>query len=89
MSALPEDLGMGTTDDSFQFEGIFPLVIDRLKSSVRIGVIEIAVDLSIFPEILSGPEALLVSRVFNKLKTSCSLQRIPSGGGNEESAKKH
>ena len=87
---MPEDdLGIGTTDGNFHFEGILLLVIDRLNSSVRTGAIEIAVPLSIFPEILSGPEALLVSKALNKLKICCSVQRISSGGGDEESAKKH
>ena len=57
LSALPDYLGIGTTDDNFHFEGILPLVSDRLKSSVWTGAIEIAVPLSIFPEIPSGPEA--------------------------------
>ena len=68
MFALPDDLGIGTADDNFHFEGILPHVSDRLKSSVKTGVIDIAVPLSIFPEIPSGPEALLVSKAINKLK---------------------
>ena len=41
------------------------------KSSVMIGVIEIAVPLSIFPEIPSGPEALLVSKAFKSPVLVC------------------
>jgi len=89
LSALPDDFGIGTTNDNFHFEGILPHVSDRLKSSVRTGAIDIAVPLSIFPEIPSGPEALLVSKAINKLKISCSVQRISSGGGDEGSAKKY
>ena len=36
----------------------------------------------------SGPDALLVSRAFNRLKTSCSVHRMSSGGGDKESAMK-
>jgi len=39
LSALPDDLGIGTTDDNFHSEGILPHVSDRLKSSVRTGAI--------------------------------------------------
>ena len=55
---------------------LVPLVIDRLKHSIRIGVIEIAVPLTTFPEIPSGSETLLVSKA---LKISCSVQRTSSG----------
>jgi len=88
-SALAEDFGIGTADDSFHFWGILPLVIDRLKSSVKAGVIETAVPLGIFPEIPSGPEALLVSKAFNKFKTFCSVQRISSGADAKGSSMKH
>ena len=36
----------------------------------------------------SGPDALLVSRAFNRLKTSCSVHRMSSAGGDKESAMK-
>ena len=44
-----------------------------------------AVPLSSFAEMPSGPDALLVSRAFNRLKTSCSVHRMSSGGGDKES----
>ena len=47
-----------------------------------------AVPLSIFAEMPSGPDALLVSRTFNRLKTSCSVHRMSSEGGDKESAMK-
>ena len=55
---------------------LVPLVIDRLKHSIRIGVIEIAVPLTTFPGIPSGSETLLVSKA---LKISCTVQRTSSG----------
>jgi len=45
-----------------------------------------AVPLSFFAEMPSGPDALLVSRAFNRQKTSCSVHRMSSGGGDKESA---
>jgi len=47
-----------------------------------------AVPLSIFAEMPSGPDALLVSRAFNRLKTSFSVHRMSSRGGDKESAMK-
>ncbi len=79
-------LGIGTTEDTFHFWGTLPLVMDQLKSIVKELVIERAVPLSIFPEIPSGPEALLVSRPVSRLKTTCSVQRILSGGRDDGSA---
>ena len=55
-------------------------IIDRLKSLVRMGEMETAVFLSIFPDIPSGPEALLVSIARSRVNTSSSVQRIFSGG---------
>ena len=43
------------------------------------GAIELAVDLSIRPDILSGPLAFEVSRVVKRFKTSSSVQRNSSG----------
>ena len=49
-------------------------MIQSLKRSVRNDVIEIAVPLNIFTDFPLGPEALLVSKVFNKLKISGSAK---------------
>lgn len=76
---LPDNLGIVTTDDSFNFEGLLPLVIDTLRP-VRIGAIENSVLLS---------RNFVRSRGFvgvqgiqhNHLKISCCVQRILSGGG--------
>ena len=89
MSTLAEDLGIGTTDDIFYFEGTFPLVIERLKSSVSIGAMEIAVLLSILTEIPSGTEALFVFKPFIRLNISCSVHSISADSGDEGTAKKH
>jgi len=40
--------------------------MDKLKSSVKTGVIEPMIALSIFPKLPSGPEALLVSMQGNQ-----------------------
>ena len=44
------------------------------------GEMETAIFLSIFPDIPSGPEALLVSIARSRVNTSSSVQRIFSGG---------
>ena len=46
------------------------MLIERLKSLVKEGNMDGAVYLSIFPDIPSGPEALLVSIASNRLNTS-------------------
>ena len=78
-------LGIGTTDDILHFWGIFPVLIERLKSSVRMEVREVAVPLSILPDILSGPDALVVSKALSRLKISTSVQKISSGCASEGS----
>jgi len=35
LSTLAEDLGIGTTDDIFHFEGTFPLACDQKIEKVR------------------------------------------------------
>ena len=75
-SSVFGDLGIGTTDDYFHFSGTLPLVMDILNSSVRVRAMEGAVPLSILADIPSGPDALLVSKAFRRLKTSSSVQRI-------------
>ena len=87
---LAEDLGIGTTDDIFHFEETFPLVIERLKSSVSIGAMEIAaLPLSILTEIPSGTEALFVFKPFIRLNISCSVHSISADSGDEGTAAKH
>ena len=54
--------------------------MDKSKSSIKTGVVEPVVGLTIFSEIPSGPEALLVSKAFNKLKTSSSVHTIAPEG---------
>ena len=55
------DLGIGTTRAIFHASGKLPVDSDRLKRRVRLGVIEVAVPLSILADISSGPEDLLPS----------------------------
>ena len=54
-------LGIGTILPVFHSDGKTPVVIERLKSSVREGVMLSAVHLSIFAEISSCPVDLEVS----------------------------
>ena len=51
------------------------MLIGRLKSFIT-GEMERAVFLSIFPDIPSGPEALLVSIARRRPNTSSSVQRM-------------
>ena len=52
------DFGMGTTIESFHWSGSLPQRIEQLKCTVREGAMLEAVDFSIRPDILSGPQAL-------------------------------
>jgi len=70
---------MGTTEDTFQSFGISPALMDMLKRVVTLLAIEIAVDLSILAEMLSGPDALVVLSESSKASTSSTEQRISSG----------
>ena len=56
-----------------------PVLIERLKISVRTGEAEVEVSFSIFGETLSDPEDLFTLRLFSKVSTWLSSQRNSVG----------
>lgn len=64
------DLGMGVTFDIFQWSGTFICLRDSLKILVMVGVMELAVERSMWLEIPSGPEAVCSWRLDRCLRTS-------------------
>ena len=66
---MSEDLGMGTTEESFHLVGNVPEEIDKLNSLVTGAAILTAVAFNILPEILSGPLDLEMSIVCSSCRT--------------------
>ena len=58
-------LDIGTEDYIFHFLGIFSVFIKKLNSSVSMRVREVTILLSILPDILSGPNALVMSKAMS------------------------
>ena len=77
--AASEIFGIGTMDDSFQECGkTLVLMLKLMIMATGLATLS-GVSLSIRPEMLSGPEALEVSRDFSKINISWSVQRKSSG----------
>ena len=70
---LSEDLGMGTTEESFHLVGNVPEEIDKLNSLITGAAILTAVAFNILSEILSGPLDLEMSIACNSCRTSSSV----------------
>ena len=70
---------MGTTDAIFHASGKQPERMDKLNKCIMAGAILAAVDFNIFAEMLSCPDALVVSRDNRRCKTFSSVHRYSSG----------
>ena len=72
-------MNIGVILAHFQSEGNEPDAMERLKSLVRLGVIDTAVCLSITADIPSRPVDLVASKVHRRSQTSSSVQSIEAG----------
>ena len=71
-------IGMGITNDSFQYEGNTAIFIERLKNLVTEGAMLNADNLSILPVMPSGPQAFVTSILLNSSVTSSTEQKRSS-----------